>query len=54
MKARKGAETALTNELNILIDNLSNTATRGEAGDLAIKSVQNSLDYFKSIAKKIR
>ena len=52
VKARKGAETALTNELNILIDNLSNSATREDAGDLAIKAVQNSLDYFKSIAKK--
>jgi hypothetical protein len=51
VKARKGGETALTNELNILIDNLSDTATRTDAGELAIGAVQNSLDNFRAIAK---
>lgn len=51
IKARKGGETALTNELNILIDNLSDATTRSDAGELALNAVQNSLDNFRAIAK---
>ena len=51
IKARKGGETALTNELNLLIDNLSDAVTRTDAGELAISAVQNSLDNFRAIAK---
>ena len=51
IKARKGGETALTNELNLLIDNLSDSVTRTDAGELAIRAVQNSLDNFRAIAK---
>ena len=51
IKARKGGETALTNELNLLIDNISDAATRTDAGELAISAVQNSLDNFRAISK---
>jgi hypothetical protein len=51
IKARKGGETALTNELNLLIDNLSDSVTRTDAGELALSAVQNSLDNFRAIAK---
>ena len=51
IKARKGGETALTNELNLLIDNLSDAATRTDAGELAIGAVQNSLDNFRALSK---
>ena len=51
IKARKGAETALTNEVNIFVDNFSDAATRTDAGELALSAVQNSLDYFRGIAK---
>ena len=51
IRARKGGETALTNELNILIDNLSDATTRTDAGELALSAVQNSLDNFRAIAK---
>ena len=51
VKARKGGETALTNELNVLIDNISDTTTRSDAGELALSAVQNSLDNFRAIAK---
>ena len=49
--ARKGAETALTNELNMFIDNFSDVATQTNAGELALSAVQNSLDYFRGTAK---
>ena len=51
IKARKGGERVLTNELNLLIDNLSDAATRTDAGELAIGAVQNSLDNFRAVAK---
>ena len=51
IRARKGAETALTNELNMFVDNFSDAATRTNAGELALSAVQNSLDYFKGTAR---
>ena len=51
IRARKGAETALTNELNMFVDNFSDAATQTNAGELALSAVQNSLDYFKGTAR---
>ena len=51
IRARKGAETALTNELNMFVDNFSDAATQTNAGELALSAVQNSLDYFRGTAK---
>ena len=52
IRARKGAETALTNELKGFVDNFSNVTTREDAGELALDAIQNSLDYFRVNAKK--
>ena len=48
---RKKAENLLTTELTDFIDEFSGKATRTNAGDLALKAVQNSLDYFRATAK---
>ena len=52
IRARKGAETGLTNELKGFVDNFSNVTTREDAGELALDAIQNSLDYFRVNAKK--
>ena len=52
VKARKGAETGLTNELKGFIDNFSDVTTREDAGGLALEAIQNSLDFFRVNAKK--
>jgi hypothetical protein len=51
VKARKGAETGLTNELKGFIDNFSDVTTREDAGGLALEAIQNSLDFFRVNAK---
>ena len=51
-KARKGAETGLTNELKGFVDNFSDSTTRVNAGQLALEAIQNSVDFFRVNAKK--
>mgnify|MGYP003114178359 CR=1 FL=1 len=51
ISSRKKAERLLTAELIDFIDEFSNKATRVNAGDLALHSVQNSLDYFRATAR---
>jgi len=51
-KARKGAETGLTNELKGFVDNFSDSTTRVNAGQLALEAIQNSVDLFRVNAKK--
>jgi len=51
VKARKGAETALTNEVNTFVDSFADATTKTDSGELALSAIQNSLDYFRGIAK---
>ena len=51
IKARKGAEGVVTNQVNLFVDSFSDATTRTDAGELALGAVQNSLNFFKSTAK---
>ena len=51
LKARKGAENVMTNEVGTFVNNFSDTTTRVNAGELALEAVKNSLDTFRANAK---
>jgi hypothetical protein len=51
LKARKGAENIMTNEVGTFINNFSDATTRVNAGELALEAVKNSLDTFRANAK---
>jgi len=51
VKARKGAENIMTNEVGSFINNFSDATTRVNAGELALEAVKNSLDTFRANSK---